>query len=315
MAFHISDQALNQRLERNLSKAADDRADSIAKLSSGQIFTAQDPRPAERSIADGLEFRLRGIAAAKRNINDGVSLLQTAESGMTEITNMVLRMKELNVSAAATTMTDNERSFLMLEYQGLHDEITRIATTATFNGIPLLNGNDPATPEQLILRIDDPFRGGEDQGNDENDINVIQFKGLKAVVATAAGLGLKSAAELLTNSEGNGVSLEDVQELLLPSDDAEDATTAYDEAINKLSTHRAVYGAMQARLDRSIEYMDVYQENIAAAKSKIADTDYAEEISRLTKSTIMMNAATSLLAQTNVNAQMTMSLLGGALRG
>lgn len=314
MAFHITDPALNQRLQRNLSDAAKERADSLAKLSSGQIFTPQDPRPAERSIAEGLEFRLRGIAAAKRNINDAVSLLQTAESGMSEITNMVLRMKELNVSAASTTMTDNERKYLMLEYQGLHDEITRIATTASFNGIPLLNGNDPNTPEQLVLRIDDPFPGG-DGASDEDDINAIHFSGLKSVVATAAGLGLKSARELLSEGDGVGITLSDAQELLLPSDDSEGMPTAYDEAIHKLATHRAVYGAMQARLDRSIEYMDVFQENIAAAKSKIADTDYAEEMSRLTKSTIMMNAATSLLAQSNVNAQMTMSLLGGVLRG
>lgn len=311
MAFVISDQALNQRLQRDISHAADERSDALAKLSSGQVFTPKDPRPAERSIAEGLEFRLRGIAASKRNINDAVSLLQTAESGMSEITNMVLRMKELNVSAASTTLSDNERKYLMLEYQGLHDEITRIATTASFNGIPLLNGADPATPEQLILRIDDPFTG--EGGSGDNDINTIQFSGLKSVIATAAGLGLQSAASLLANSDGEGVSLSDVQDLLQPSGD-DNSPTIYDEAINKLANHRAVYGAMQSRLDRSIDYMDVFQENIAAAKSKIADTDYAEQVSRLTKSTIMMNAATSLLAQSNVNAQMTMSLLGGVLR-
>lgn len=315
MAFNISDKALNQRLQRDLAKAGLERADALSKLSSGQVFTPFDPRPAERSIAEGLEFRLRSIAAGKKNINDAISLLQTAESGLQEITNMVLRMKELNVSAASTTMTNHERKFLLLEYQALHDEITRIATTTTFNGIPLLNGADPAAPQELVLRIDDPYIDSEGNRDLDNDINAIHFNGLKMVVATSAGLGLKSARELLEEEEDNeGISLEDAQDLLIPEEDEELFATAYDQAINILSTHRSIFGAMQSRLNRSMDFMDVFQENIAAAKSKISDTDYAEQTSRLTRANIMLNAASSLLAQSNVSAQMSFDLLNSVIR-
>ena len=316
MAFSISDKSLNQRLQRDLNKAGQERADALAQLSSGQIFTPYNPRPTERSIADGMEFRLRSIAASKRNINDAVSLLQTAEGGMQEVTNMVLRMKELNISAASTTMNDHERKFLLLEYQALHDEITRVATTTSFNGIPLLNGADPATPQQLVLRIDDPFVDSEGNRDAENDINTIQFNGLKTVIATAAGLGLKSAKELLgAVDDAQGIALEDARDLLFSDDSEGNFATAYDQAINKLATHRSVFGAMQSRLNRSMDVMEVYQENIAAAKSKIADTDFAEQTSRLTHANIMMNAATSLLAQSNLSAQLSYSLLNSVVRG
>lgn len=308
MAFTIIDRGGLARMNRNLEKAARDNSDAMEKLSSGQIFTSQDPRPAERAIAEGLEFRLRSLASAKRNINDAVSLLQTGEAGMAEINNMITRMKEINVAAASTAINDQERRFLFLEYEALHDEINRVATTTQFNGIPLLNGKDENAPESLVFRVDEPYFTGGGEFGGEEDINAIKLEGLKSIVATTDALGIRSARELLTSTDREGISLQDAEDLMSP-DDGEFFSSVYDQALDTLSTQRAVFGAMQSRLQRSMDFVDVYQENIAAAKSKIADTDYAAEISRLTESRILMGAATAVMAQGNINSQLSLNLL------
>ena len=299
----------SQKILNSLEDAQRKRSDTLEKLSSGTVFTSADPRPSERAIAEGLEFRLRSLSASKRNVNDAISLLQTAESSMSEINNMVSRMKEINVAAASTTMTDRERRYLFIEYQALHDEMTRIAETTEFNGIPLLNGASDKAPETLIFRLDAPFSPEGGSPDIEDDLSVISFEGIKSVVATAEGLGIQSAAEILVDAtEEEGVSIEDVAELMVPED--EDLfSTVYDEALARLSTQRAIFGGMQERMNRALDFIDVYQENIAAAKSKIADTDYAREVVNLAQQTILTQASTGVLAQSNFNSALTLNLL------
>jgi flagellin len=303
MAFNIKDKALQANLARHLEKAQKMNSDSLEKLSSGTVFTRNDPRPAERALAEGLEFKLRSLASSKTNINSAVNLLQTAESSLSEITNMVLRMKEINVAAASTTVSDKDRKFLFIEYEALHDEINRIATTTEFNGIPLLNGESPDAPDELVFRVGDPMYSEE---SDSDDINVIRFEGIKGVVATTVALGLKSARDLLLDSE-QGIELVDVEDLLMADDDL--FGSIYDQALDTISTSRAVFGGMQSRLQSATDFLDVYQENIAAAKSSIADVDYASEVARLTESRILMQAGTAVMAQGNINSQLALNLL------
>ncbi len=309
MTFRIVDKTITSKLNRSLEKAQRKTADSYEKLSSGSAFSSQDPRPAERALAEKLEFRLRGITASKRNINDAVSLLQTAESGLEEISNITTRMKEINVAGSTTTLSDQERRYLFIEYQALYNELDRIAKTTEFNGIPILNGDDDRSPEELVLRIDQPFLGGDAE---EDDINVIRFEGFKEVISTPEALGLQSVADLLAESDdNNGLALDDVIELLEP-EDTDIYATAYDQALNTISTQRAVYGSLQTRLNTAIDYMDVYSENIQAAKSKISDTDYAKELTKLTENKILMAATTSLFSQTNSTSSMALNLIQSA---
>lgn len=305
---NISDKSLQQTIQRHLEESGRKAADSIEKLASGTVFTREDPRPAERAIAEGLEYRVRSLSANKRNINDAVSLLQTADGAMSQVNDMMLRMKEINIAASNTTLNDRERRFLFVEYEALHDEITRVAESTVYNGIPLLNGRDERAPERLIFRVDDPFLS-DSADNPEGDLNAITFEGIRNVVATSAGLGLKSAKSLLAGSnEAEGITVEDAYDMMTPEDDSQ-FSTIYDEAINALATQRAIYGAMQTRMQKAMEYNDVFQENISAAKSHIADTDYASEVAKLATSKILMQAGTSVLAQTNMTAQLTSSLL------
>lgn len=307
---------MQANLERHFNKAQRDNQDALEKLSSGTVFSRNDPRPAERAISEGLEFRLRSLASSKRNINSGISLIQTAEAGLSEISNIILRMKEINVSAASTTLSDKERRFLFIEYEALYDEINRISSTTDYNGIPLLNGNDPKTPEVLIFRFGDPARTPDEELADESsDINQVRFAGLKSVVATTFGLGLRSAKELLLdNNAEEGLSIEDVEELMEAEEsDGEEFPTIYDQALNTLSTQRAVFGGIQARMERASSYLDVYQENLAAAKSAIADADYAEQVGRLVESRLRMQAGTAMLAQGNINSTLALNLLQSAI--
>lgn len=309
MAFDVRDKSLQKTLERHFAKSQRENADALEKLSSGNVFTSLDPRPAERALAEGLEFRMRSLAANKRNMNSAVNLLQTGEAGLAEITDTLLRMKEINVAAANTTLSDKERRFLFIEYEALYDEINRIALTTEYNGIPLLNGNDPATPEALIFRLGDPYQPGNTSGSDADDINKISFDGLKSVVATTEALGIRTAKTILTDSDSeDGISIADVEELLLP-EDSTNFPTVYDEALHRLSTQRAIFGALQTRLQRASDYLDVYHENLQAAKSSIADVDYAEQVGRLVESRIRMQAGTAMLAQSQINTQSALTLL------
>lgn len=300
----------SQKLVRHLEDAQKQRSDSLEKLSSGEIFTSQDPRVAERALAEGLEFRLRSLTASKRNVNDAVSMVQTGQAAMSEINNMVLRMKEIGVAAANTTVTNRERQYLFLEYQALYDEITKIGVSTEFNGMPLLNGRSKDSPEELIFRLDAPFNGddgGEVSGDD--DINIIRFDGLRDIVATADGLGLRSMKDALLDGadDGEGISLEDVEEILEPESDQ--FSTSFDEALANLSTQRAIFGSIENRMSRALDFIDVYEENLAAAKSKISDTDYALEAAKLAQANLAMSATSGLLAQGNLSSQVTASLL------
>ncbi len=312
--MNVSDKSLNLKLTRFLNEAQQKQQESFEKLSSGTVFTKSDPKPADRALSENLEFKLRGIASAKRNINDAVTLLQTAESSFSEINNMITRMKEINIAAASTTMTNQERRYLFIEYEALYNEITRVAKTTEFNGLPLLDGQSDKVPESLIFRVGDPQYGSDSMGGaGDEDLNAIKFDGLKSVVATSEALGLKSAREYLENSnDEEGIELEDAEELLAAEEEL--FPTVYDQALSGLSTFRAIYGALQSRLNRSMDFLEVFQENISAAKSNIADTDYAKEITNLTMNNILTQAATAILANSNVSSQLSLNLIASALK-
>ncbi len=302
----IGDKSLQQRLEKALERSSRENSDAMEKLSSGSVFTRLDPRPSERALAEGLSQKIRGLSAAKRNINDAVSLLQTADSSMQQINDMIMRMKEINVAATNTTINDHERNFLFIEYQALHDEIQRVAETTVFNGVPILNGDSEDAPERLIFRVGDPVL--DDSSNNEDDINTIVFEGLRDVVATPNGLGLQSAADFLSGqSMEEGISVNDAKDLMAATD--ENFATAYDQALGTLSTMRAVYGGMQARMQRALDYTDVLSENLSAARSTIADTDYASEVARLASSRVLMQAGTAVLAQSGFTSSLSVTLL------
>jgi flagellin len=136
---------------------------------------------------------------------------------------------------------------------------------------------------------------------------------LKNVDITPEGLGLQSAEGILRDSQdAAGIDLQSARDMLQTDDDS--FSSAYDKALSTLSTHRAVFGGMQERLNRALEFNDVFAENIAAAKSKIADTDYAAEVTRMAQNNILVQATTGLIAQNNISSSMALGLIASAIK-
>jgi flagellin len=302
MSFRIVGKNIEQKLQRNLRHQQRDESDALDKLSSGKVFTQEDPRPADRALTENMEYRTRSLAMSKRNVNDAISLVQTAESALAEVSNTIVRMKELNTTAASSTISDLERRYLFIEYNALYDELNRVAMSTKYNGIPLLDPNSPNSLEELIFRVDDPT-----YNEDDEDINTIIFDRFTEIDTTTEGLGLMSAFELLEDSEEYGIDQEDALEFLLPIND--DFNSIYDEVMNVLSVQRADFGSLLNRFHKIIDFNDVYLENISAAKSKISDTDFASTTAQLVQSRIGIEATTALIAQSNLPGDAVLSLI------
>lgn len=251
---------------------------SMARLSSGfRINTAADDA-AGLAISEGFKAQIRGLKQANRNANDGISLVQVAEGGLSEVANMLIRLRELGVQAASDTISDRERSLTDIEYQQLKNEIERIAQSTKFNGTPLLNGTGGTLDIQIGTQ-NDPM-------NDR-----ISFISADAN-SSVQSLGLTEARVI------NKLS-------------AQESLASLDSAIDKVNSMRANLGAFQNRLVSTSSNLQTTEENYAAANSRIRDTDIASETTEMTKNNILMQAATSVMAQANQNSQLALKLLQG----
>jgi flagellin len=215
------------------------------------------------------------LKQANRNANDGVSFAQTAEGGLNEVSSILIRLRELGVQAASDTVGDDERSFIDREYQTLKSEVDRIAQVTSYNGHTLLNGSG----KDLSFHVG--ARAGEH--------NTISFKSSEAN-ATSSALGIS----------GSGVG---------SRDDAVDSLENIDKAIRSVNDQRASLGALQNRLHSASNNLSVQIENLSEAHSRIADTDIAEEASRLARSQVLQSAGIAVLAQANALPNSALKLL------
>lgn len=291
-------------VEMNLEKARRDASESLERLSSGVKFTRGNPMPAERAVSDSLSMRMRELASYKKNANDGISLVQTADSALSEVSNIVIRLKEISTAASSPTLSDQERKFLFTEYQSLFDEVDRISQTTTFNGMDLLNGNSSAGDERrasIAIRVGAPAAEGAE------DTNLIRLNNLNEIKSDTETLGLRSVRDLLNS--GDGISLDDVEEVFESTVDT--VSSSFDGALERLTGYRSAFGAVSSRLSHVMDVLDISNENMAAAQSRIRDVDYATEVSNLTRANILVQAGASLLAQGNVPAQVALTLIKG----
>ena len=275
MGLRIGTNVASLTVQRNLQASQQETNRSLARLSSGQRIVNASDDAAGLSISQNLEAEIRGLKQAARNANDGVSFVQTAEGGLNEVSNILIRLRELGVQAGSDTIGDDERSFLDREYQNLKQEIDRIAQVTNFNGRALLNGSG----DELRFQV------GAHKG--END--VIKYRTDEAN-ATTGSLGIRRTG---VHSKSNALdSLEQV-----------------DDAIKKVNEFRAGLGATQNRLHSATNNLSVHIENLSDARSRIADTDVAEEASKLARNTMLQNAGIAVLAQANATPQGILRLL------
>lgn len=272
MAMVINTNTMAINAQRNLSKTSSSLSTSMARLSSGQRITAAKDDAAGLAISEKMKAQIRGMAQAERNANDGISLVQTAEGAMDEISGMLIRMRELSVQAANGTTDSAQKGFLDNEYQELTAEISRIADSTEFNGTSLMNG---AT--DITLQVG--------AGTDSNSQITVSMTDV-----TASGLGV--AGGDISTASGALTAVDDL-----------------DAAITTLSEQRGALGAAQNRLSSTVRNLATTRENLSASNSRIRDVDVADESVKMTRAQILMQAGTSVLAQANQVPSMALSLI------
>ena len=277
MALRISTNVQALAAQRYLTGNAETQNRALEKLSSGSRINRAGDDAAGLAISEKLRANIRSMKQAIRNANDGVGLVQTAEGGMNEISNILVRLRELSIQSASDTIASTERGFVDKEVQNLKAEIDRISSSTEFNGIRLLNGTADALEIQVGL-YNDPT----------NDRFVFDTK---PNATTLDALGLGDISTMTRESSQSNLSM-------------------LDNAITKLNENRSSLGALQNRLQSSINNMTIYRENLEGANARIRDTDMAEETSELTKANILSQAAISVLGQANQNPQLALKLLG-----
>jgi len=275
MGLRIATNVPSLAVQRNLNAVSNEATTSFARLSSGQRITKSGDDAAGLSISNKLEASVRGLKMAQRNANDGISFVQTAEGGINEVSNILIRLRELSVQAASDTIGDAERGFLDKEMQSLKSEINRIADVTNYNGTNLLNGKGDSQHFQV--------------GNNAGEQNRIEFDPTKTNVTTAS-LGVDGLT--LSNRES-----------------AVDGLDGLDEAIKRVNENRSELGALQNRLHSTSTSLGISIENLAEAKSRIADTDIAVETSNMVKNQILQNAGISVLSQANASPNNALKLL------
>lgn len=252
---------------RSLSKVTQDQDKAVERLSSGNRINSSSDDAAGMAISEKLKAEIRGTLQAKRNAEDGISMIQVAEGGMDEISNILVRLRELSIQSASDTLGVKERRFADLEFQELAKEVDRISLSTSFNGLNLLDGSVVGSLDFQIGNRNDPF-------NDRISFNPEQA----TVTGDKLGINALSVAEK-TSAQNN--------------------LQVIDDAIETISGNRANLGALQSRLESTINNLEVFRESSEAAKSRIRDADIATESANLARANILSAANTSILAQAN----------------
>ena len=251
---------------------------SLERLASGSRINHAGDDAAGLAISENLKAHIRGFRQARRNANDGISLIQVSEGGLNEISNIMVRLRELAIQAASDTIGDVERQFTDREFQSLKQEIDRIANVTQFNGTPLLNGKAGIFEIQVGIQ-NNPI------------LDRVVYNGERSDASLDA---LKLGGESVATKQGSQLSL-----------------SVIDDGLIRVNSIRADLGAMQNRLQSTISNLAISEENLASANSRIRDTDMAEEVSEMTKQNILMQAGISVLGQANNTNSAALKLLQG----
>lgn len=263
-----------------LTAANTAKSNSLAKLSSGSRINKAGDDAAGLAISEKMKSQIGGLTQAKRNAQDGISLVQTAEGALNESHSILERMRDLAVQGGNGTLTTDDRTSINKELSALHAELTRISQTTQFNTKQVFSQNKDNT-------VTFTFQIGANSGQTLS-VSVGAMDG-------ASLLGSDASAFSIASDGGNaGTMIHNI-----------------DDAIAKVSSQRATLGAVQNRLEHTINNLTATNENLSDANSRIRDVDMAEEMMTFTKSNILSQAATSMLAQANAMPNSVLNLLQG----
>lgn len=277
MAVVVGTNVASLKAQNEIRKVGMAQEKTLAKLSSGDRIRTSSDDAAGLAISENLKADIRSFRQAERNTTDAVSTVQVAEGGLNEVSNVLIRMRELAIQSASDTISDSEREMTNMEYQALGSEIDRISKATEFNGKKLLSGTEDALDIQVGIH-----NSAETERLSINLDNI--SSGLES-------LGLEGAS--VSTKEASG-----------------DVLARVDQAIERVSSSRAYLGSTQNRLESIGRSTANIQENLSAANSRIRDTDYALEAAENAKLSILNSAATSVASQANAMPQAALKLVG-----
>ena len=298
MASYVNTNVSSLNAQRRLTNVTNSLNTTYQRLSSGLRINSAKDDAAGLQISDRLTAHINGFNQGNRNASDGIALAQTAEGAMDEVTTMLQRMRTLAVQASTGTLTSDDRSSINEEFGALKSEITRIACATTYGGAQILRGSD--SQGGLIANA-----ANSSIGLAIGQVNI--HVGSMGITTANTGMANKVSLEFSQSMVATDLGLsKDVTSVV----NAEGAIAEIDTALGKVDTARAKLGAAQNRLESTIRNQSSISENLSDARSRIRDTDYAEEASNLSQQSIIQQAATSMLTQANARPQIALSLLG-----
>ncbi len=310
--FRINNNVAATFAQRQLTNTNRQLSEAQERLASGLRINSAADDAAGLAVSEKLRMANRGLSQAESNAQDGISVLQTAEGGLESVGSKLQRIRELAIQAANDSLTNEDRELLQTEVDQLVQEIDRSASSVQFNNRQLLK-NDFGTVSAS---------GGTIEGKGSlvfhvgaNRSEVLRITTDELVTTTADTLGLRSSTAQVVNSSGDKVSV-DVDTTMSTAinlrtrEAAESAVEQVTKAINSVSTRRAKIGAVQNRLEGTIDFLQLQQENTQASESRIRDADLAKEAVKRTRANILMQAGTSVLSQANQTPQLALQLLG-----
>ena len=294
---------------------------AMTQLSTGQKINSAADDASGLAITNRMTSQINGLGAAIKNANDAISMINTAEGALDEITDMLQRMRELAVQAGTGTMTSNDRTYLQAEFAALRTEIDRIADNTEWNGNTILDGTaDGSSGNSVSYQI------GVDGGQtisvafgNMTDASGGSMNGISAskLTATASVASVASVASQAATTDGSGNAVAAVTGVtgvsgvtgVTDASNATSAITALDTAIEAVSNQRSTFGAGANRLTHAVDNLTNVKTNAEASRSRILDTDYAEATAELARTQIIQQAGTAMLAQANQLPQTVLALL------
>ncbi|MDA7494699.1 flagellin [bacterium] len=274
MGLRVNTNVASINAQRNLSTVNERLGGNFRRLSTGLRIASASDDAAGLAISERLRAQVRSLEQGKRNANDGISLVQTAEGALNEVSSILTRLRELAIQSSNGSVSNADKATLDEEFQSLVDEVDRIGRSTEFNGVKLLDGSSSSISFQVGF--------GTQAGIDTLDVN------LSAALSTSLSL------DSLDISSGSTTT----------------ALTNIDTAINSVSSMRGSLGAVQNRLGNAINNNAIQTENLSAAESRIRDVDIAYETAQLTRNNILQQASISVLSQANAQPQSALQLLG-----
>ena len=306
MGLRIRTNVQSLSAQRHMGLSGKAMAKQTEKLASGYRINSGADDAAGFAIAEVLKADVRSLNQARRNANDAVSMIQTAEGGLDEINNIMIRLRELSVQAASDTLGARERRYLNEEFMALKDEVDRIAVSTEYTGTRLLAGNTELPEEMrmnqnpfpLEVHVGKDYYASADSLDSQNPVNILRlsFDNFNATTEGEGSLGLGNSQ----NSEGTRIDTKH---------SAQSSIMQINKAMESIASYRGTLGAVQNRLESTDRNLAIQVESLSAAKGRIKDADFAAESAEYTQQSILQQAGASVLAQANQLPQIALKLL------